>query len=29
MVLGRGHGVDVRTWDRIKEVWNMMNGDKT
>jgi len=27
-VLGRGHGVDVRTWDMIKEVRNMMNGDK-
>jgi hypothetical protein len=28
VVFGRGHGVNVRTWDMIKEVQNMMNGDK-
>ncbi len=28
VVLGRGHGVNVRNRDRIKEVRNMMSGDK-
>jgi hypothetical protein len=27
VVLERGHGVNVRNWDRIKEVWNMMSGN--
>jgi hypothetical protein len=27
VVLGRGHGVNVRNWDMIKEVQNMMSGN--
>jgi hypothetical protein len=29
VVIGRGHGIYIRNWDMIKEVWNMMSGDKS